>query len=449
MSTAATQRDRAPAWSAPQASGPVAGQVSMPGSKSATNRALILAALAPGTSSLRAPLRSRDTLLMAGALRALGAEITADRDGLDWAVTGRVAPAQVDTVTLDCGNAGTVARFIPAAAAVLARGLITVDGDPRMRERPLGPLLAALRALGADLPASASHVPFTMRSTGGLRGGTLEVDASSSSQLISGLLLSAPRFEAGLVVSAAAGRVPSAPHLAMTVSMLRQAGAIVDDTSPARWRVEPGELHPAAYVIEPDLSSASAFLAAAAVTGGRVRLTGWPAATTQPGRLLPELMTAFGCTCTITPDGELEVAGPPQLHGVDLDLSDYGEVVPTLTAMALFADSPSRLRGVAHLRGQETDRLAALAEEFGRLGARITVTADGLAVAPAPLSAGSDGHDGVVLDPRADHRLAMAYAVAGLRLRGVRISDIATTGKTVPGFPELWSALLAPAAGIR
>jgi 3-phosphoshikimate 1-carboxyvinyltransferase len=315
-----------------------------------------------------------------------------------------------------------------------------------MRERPLGPLLAALRSVGAQLPPDASRVPFTMQATGRLRGGVLEVDASSSSQLISGLLLAAPRYDEGLSVTAAGGRVPSAPHLAMTVAMLRAAGAEVDDQTPGRWHVAPGPLAPTTYAIEPDLSSASAFLAAAAVTGGRVRLAGWPSDTTQPGKLLPELFDAFGCGVTVTTDGELEVTGPDTLTGADLDLSDYGEAVPTLTAVALFAETPTRLRGIAHLRGQETDRLAALAEEFGRLGARITVTADGLSITPAPLTADPP----VILDPRADHRLAMAYAVAGLRVSGVRIADIATTGKTVPDFPQRWAALLAgPTAGVR
>jgi 3-phosphoshikimate 1-carboxyvinyltransferase len=423
-------------WAAPHAHTPVTGRVCMPGSKSATNRALLIAALSPGASTLVAPLRARDTLLMADALRALGASVD-ETAGADWVVTGRPEPADVGAVRVDTGNAGTVARFLPPAATVLARGAVTVDGDARMRERPLGPLLDALRKLGAGIPGSASHVPFTMTATGRLRGGTLEVDASSSSQLISGLLLAAPRYDEGLTVRAAGGRVPSAPHLAMTVGMLRAGGATVDDGEPGSWTVAPGGLSPQRYVIEPDLSSASAFLAAAAVTGGRVRLADWPAGTSQPGRLLPELLEAFGCQCRVSELGELEVAGPERLHGVDLDLSDYGEAVPTLTAIALFADSPTRLRGIAHLRGQETDRLAALAEEFGRLGARITVTDDGLQITPGPLVS-----DGTVLDPRADHRLAMAYAVAGLRVPGVLVSDIATTGKTMPDFTERWAKLL-------
>lgn len=440
MSATTPQLAEAPVWAAPFAQRPVAGRVAMPGSKSATNRALLLAALSPGVSTLTAPLQARDTRLMAEALRALGAVIDERPD--QWQVTGRTDAFTVAATTVDCGNAGTVARFLPAAAAVLARGAITVDGDPRMRERPLGPLLDALRRLGAQLDPAASHVPFTLAATGHLRGGTLEVDASSSSQLISGLLLAAPRYDTGLTVSAVDGRVPSAPHLAMTVEMLRQAGATVDDSAPGRWTVSPGGLTPTTYVIEPDLSSASAFLAAAAVTGGRVRLAGWPETTTQPGHLLPELFEAFGCSAAITSAGELEITGPARLRGADLDLSAYGEAVPTLTAVALFAESPSRLRGVAHLRGQETDRLAALAEEFGRLGAHIEVTSDGLAITPAPLSSAAGA---VVLDPRADHRLAMAYAVAGLVVEGVQVADIATTGKTVPDFPARWAELLTGA----
>ncbi|HEX4015553.1 MAG TPA: 3-phosphoshikimate 1-carboxyvinyltransferase [Frankiaceae bacterium] len=439
MSAVTPERTLPAPWAAPHVAGPVSGRVAMPGSKSATNRALLLAALSPGSSRLLAPLRARDTLLMAEALRRLGAGV-ADA-AADWVVEGRAEPADVGAVTADVGNAGTAARFLPPAAAVLARGTVTIDGDDRMRERPLGPLLDAMRALGAGLAASAERIPFTLQATGRLGGGTLEVDASSSSQLISGLLLAAPRYESGLVVSAAGGRVPSAPHLAMTVGMLREAGASVDDSEPGRWIVSAGGLRATTYAIEPDLSSASAFLAAAAITGGSVRLADWPAGTAQPGRLLPELLAAFGCRCEITAAGELEVSGPDLLHGVDLDLSDYGEAVPTLTAIALFADTPSRLRGIAHLRGQETDRLAALAEEFGRLGAGITVTSDGLQITPTPLAAGGE----VVLDPRADHRLAMAYAVAGLRVPGVLVSDIATTGKTMPDFPQRWAQLLAGA----
>jgi 3-phosphoshikimate 1-carboxyvinyltransferase len=428
--------------------------VRVPGSKSATNRALILAALSDGPSRLRDPLQSRDTELMAAGLQACGVGIRPE--GIDQLVDGqpfaagrpdqaegsaaehRATAAESRVAAerrVDCGNAGTVARFLPPAAAVLTGEPVRFDGDPRMRERPLGPLLAALRTLGAEvIDDGRGAMPFTLSAPEGIRGGEVTLDASSSSQLVSGLLLSAPRFERGIVVRHVGPPVPSAPHLRMTVAMLRESGAVVDDSAPDVWTVTPGPLRGLDRRIEPDLSTASAFLAAAAATGGQVALDGWPADTEQPGRLLPELLEAFGCRCRLA-DGRLAVDGPDRLSGVDLDLHDYGEATPTLCALAVLADGPSRLRGVAHLRLQETDRLAALAEEFGRLGARIEVTEDGLAITPAPLS-------GAVLDPRADHRLAMAYAVVGLVVPGVGIRDIATTGKTVPDFPSRWAAML-------
>lgn len=434
--------------------------VHVPGSKSATNRALLLAALADGTSRLERPLRSRDTLLMAQALRTLGVSVTEEPDESgsgqtdpSWVVTGatetHVLPG---AATVDVGNAGTVARFLPPAAAVLACGVVRIDGDPRMRERPLGPLLGALRSLGVRIEdGGRGALPLDLHATGRVAGGTgstgstATVDASSSSQLVSGLLLSAPRFDAGIVVRHVGPPVPSAPHLRMTVSMLREHGAVVTEPEPhsdgdaasagtLTWTVQPGPLSPVDRVIEPDLSSASAFLAAAAATAGEVVLEGWPARTEQPGRLLPELLEAFGCRCTVA-GGRLSVSGPARLRGADVDLHSYGEAAPTLCALAVLADSPTRLRGIAHLRLQETDRLAALASELGRLGARIDVTGDGLAIAPAPLH-------GAVLDPHADHRLAMAYAVVGLVVPGVEVRGIATVGKTVPDFPGRWADLL-------
>jgi 3-phosphoshikimate 1-carboxyvinyltransferase len=304
-------------------------------------------------------------------------------------------------------------------------------GDARMSERPLSPLLDALRRLGARV--DGDRVPFVLHGAGGIRGGEVTVNASSSSQLVSGLLLASPRYDEGVRVRHVGDRVPSAPHLEMTVRTLRASGASVDVT-PDEWRVAPGALRPIRRSIEPDLSSASAFLAAAAVTAGQVTLSGWPEGTAQPGRLLPSLLESVGCDVTID-QGGLTVRGPSRLRGLDVDLHDYGVAAPTFAAIAALADSPSRLRGIAHLRLQETDRLAALAEEFNQLGARITVTDDGLDIVPAPLHGG-------VLDPRADHRLAMAYAVVGLAVPGVQVADIATTGKTVPDFPARWAELL-------
>jgi 3-phosphoshikimate 1-carboxyvinyltransferase len=427
--------DELDVWPAPTAASPVDAAVTVPGSKSDTNRSLVLAALAEGTSRLRRPLRARDTLLMADGLRALGVAVddVAVPHGLDWRVTGTGGAAGLEgPARIDCGNAGTVARFLPPVAA-LASGDVRFDGDPRMRERPLGPLVAALRTLGARV--TGTSIPLVVHGRGALRGGTVRLDASSSSQLVSGLLLAAPRYDEGVCVRHDGPPVPSRPHLSMTVGALRRAGALVDDSTEGVWSVAPGPLAAIERDIEPDLSTASVFLAAAAATGGRVVLRDWPPVTEQPGAELPGLLAAMGCVCTPTPGG-LSVAGPDRLVGIDADLHDFGEAVPTITALAVLADGPSRLRGVAHLRFQETDRLAALAEELGRLGARVTVTADGLAVDPAPLH-------GATLDPRADHRLAMAYAVVGLVVPGVVIRDIATTGKTVADFPRRWLQMLA------
>lgn len=422
-------------WPAPTAASPVDAVVSVPGSKSDTNRSLVLAALAEGPSRLRRPLRARDTLLMAGGLRALG--VTVDdvpgQDGPDWQVTGHGGAVPLGReARVDCGNAGTVARFLPPVAA-LATGDVVFDGDPRMRERPLGPLVEALQTLGVTL--SGTSIPLVVHGRGAVRGGAVRLDASSSSQLVSGLLLAAPRYDQGVHVFHEGPPIPSRPHLSMTIAALRRAGAVVDDRTEGVWTVAPGPLQPVDRDIEPDLSTASAFLAAAAATAGRVVLRDWPSVTEQPGALLPSLLAAMGCVCRRTPAG-LAILGPGTLSGIDVDLHDYGEAVPTITALATLAEGPSRLRGIAHLRLQETDRLAALAEELGRLGARITVTADGLVIDPTPLHGGT-------LDPRADHRLAMAYAIVGLVVPGVLIRDIATTGKTVPEFPRRWMQMLA------
>ncbi|WP_041939804.1 MULTISPECIES: 3-phosphoshikimate 1-carboxyvinyltransferase [Frankia] len=422
-------------WPAPTAQRPVTAVVPVPGAKSGTNRALVLATLANGTSRLRGALRSRDTLLMAGVLRALGAEISTD--GPDWIVRPAPTTRLAAGARAECGNAGTVARFTPALAT-LREGDVAFDGDARMRDRPLTPLLGALRRLGADI--DGDRMPFTVRGRGRLPGGEVTVDASDSSQLVSGLLLAAPRYDAGVTVVHRGTRLPSGPYLDMTVADLRAAGAVVDVAPPGadgsrRWRVEPGELTAADRAIEPDMNSAAAFLAAALATGGRVVVPDWPEATEQPGRMLPTLLAAMGATTERTAAG-LAVSGGGGIHGIDVDLGDFGEAAPVLTALAVLADSPSRLRGIGHLRLQETDRLVALAQELGSLGARITVTDDGLAIEPAPLR-------GARLDPRADHRLAMAYAVVGLVVPGIVIDDIATTGKTVPDFPRMWTAMLA------
>jgi 3-phosphoshikimate 1-carboxyvinyltransferase len=412
------------------ATGPVRATVSVPGSKSITNRALVLAALSERPAAVHGVPASRDTELMLNALHALGVPVDADANGLvrTGKHEGFRGPAEID-----CGLAGTVMRFVPPAAA-LADGEIRFDGDPRARERPMETVLNALRALGVRLEGGA--LPFTLHGTGATPGGTVTIDASASSQFVSGLLLSGARYDKGVTVHHDGKPVPSLPHIEMTVSMLREAGVEVDDAEPNTWRVAPGPVAPRDWMVEPDLSNATPFLAAAAVTGGAVTVPGWPAETTQAGDLIREVLAQMGCEVTLSAEG-LTVTGPSRLSGVDIDLHDAGELTPTVAALAALAGSPSVLRGIAHLRGHETDRLAALCTELNGLGGDVTETEDGLDIGPTPLH-GGDWH------AYADHRMATAGAIIGLAVPGVRVDDIGTTAKTIPDFPGLWNGMLSP-----
>ncbi|MEV0404614.1 3-phosphoshikimate 1-carboxyvinyltransferase [Actinoallomurus sp. NPDC050550] len=415
-----------PLWSAPAADGPVDAAVALPGSKSMTNRALVLATLAGEQSMIRRPLRSRDTLLMAGALRALGVAID-DADEGAW----RVTPGELHgPATLDVGLAGTVMRFVPPVAA-LATGEISFDGDPHARKRPMGPILAALRALGAEVEGDA--LPFTVRGTGAVAGGSVTIDASGSSQFVSGLLLAAPRYAKGIEVRHEGPPVPSAAHLAMTMRMLADAGASVE-SGPDVWRVQPGALRGGEVDIEPDLSNAAPFLAAALVTGGRVTVRGWPAETTQPGDALRHLLADMGGSASYD-GGDLTVRGGGTIHGIDVDLGDVSELSCVIAALAALADGPSRLRGIAHMRGHETDRLAALTTEINGLGGDVRELPDGLEIRPRPLRGG-------VFHTYDDHRMVMAGAVLGLAVPGVEVENLPTVGKTLPEFGELWTEML-------
>lgn len=396
-----------------------------------TARALVLSAVSIGPSTLRAPLRARDTMLMAIGLRAMGSHVsTVDDDR--WVVRPRPlrGPAHVDV-----GLAGTVMRFLPPVAG-LADGSVTFDGDKRARERPLGPLVQALRTVGVRIDASTSGgLPLTVHGVGRVAGGEVTIDASASSQLVSGLLLAAADFDNGLVVRHEGPPVPSGPHIQMTVQMLRAVGAGVDDSSPDLWAVEPGRLIGRAWDIEPDLSGAAPFFAAALVTGGEVTLVGWPRSSAQPVGRLRGLLHQMGGEVRLGTDG-LTVRGTGQIHGIDADLSDVSELTPVLAALAALADSPSRLTGVAHIRGHEADRIAALARELGGLGADVTELDDGLRIRPRPLRGGS-------FQTYDDHRMAHAAAVLGLAVPGVELTDVACTSKTMPDFPALWSAMIA------
>lgn len=421
-------------WTAPLADGPLDALVDVPGSKSLTNRYLVLAALAASPGRLRGALRSRDTRLMAAALTSLGAGI--DEDGSDWVVTP--GPVQGST-QIHCGLAGTVMRFLPAVAA-LADGPVRFDGDESALARPMGPVLTALRTLGVRVEehGEPGHLPFTVHGHGSLVGGQVDVDASASSQFVSGLLLAAARFERGLTLRHTGRTLPSLPHIEMTVAVLREAGVQVDDSRPAIWRVEPGPIAGRDVRVEPDLSNAAPFLCAALVAGGTVRVPGWPAHTTQPGGLLPGILERMGATTRL--DGDvLSVTGTGAVRGVDLDLHAAGEVAPTIAGLAALADSPTRLRGIAHLRGHETDRLAALAAEITRLGGQAEQTSDGLVITPRPLTGGP-------WHTYEDHRMATAGALIGLRVPGVEVENVATTAKTLPDFVGLWGGMLAGSA---
>ncbi|NMN96042.1 3-phosphoshikimate 1-carboxyvinyltransferase [Nocardiaceae bacterium YC2-7] len=425
-------------WSAPLATRPVTASVTLPGSKSITNRALVLAALATGPSTVSGTLRSRDTNLMIDALRTLGIGI--EGDGTTVAVT----PGPLHGGAVDCGLAGTVMRFLPPVAA-LANGAVQFDGDEQARTRPLGIILDALRAIGADIDGSS--LPFTVSGSGSLRGGDVTIDASGSSQFVSGLLLSAARFIEGVTVHHDGKSVPSMPHVEMTIEMLREAGVRVEtptDSGEANtWRVFPGAIAPVDWIVEPDLSNATAFLAAAAVTAGEVSVPLWPSKTTQPGDAIRGILTDMGAEVSLA-DSILTVRGPERLRGIDIDLHDVGELTPTVAALAALADSPSHLRGIAHLRGHETDRLAALSNEINRLGGRVTETADGLDIDPEPLRGGR-------WHSYADHRMATAGAILGLKVDGIDIEDIGTTAKTLPDFVGMWQQMLEnePARGER
>lgn len=426
-------------WPAPSVDSPVSATVTLPGSKSITNRALILAALADRPSTLSGALRSRDTNLMIAALQAMGTQIT-DSSGTSLGADAtklHVSPAEaLHAGTVDCGLAGTIMRFLPPVAA-LANGDVAFFGDEGARLRPLRTILVALRELGVDIDGDC--VPFVVHGKGGLRGGKVTMDASASSQFVSGLLLSAARFENGITVRHSGAPLPSIPHIDMTVQMLRKADVHVEAATHPRkdqvWSVAAGPVRGIDWEVEPDLSNATPFLAAAAVSGGHVTIPHWPTPTNQAGDVIREILVRMGAEARRF-DGTLSVRGPDRLAGIDIDLHDVGELAPTTAALAALADSPSRLRGIAHLRGHETDRLAALATEINRLGGQVTETDDGLTVTPTALH-GGDWHS------YADHRMATAGAILGLRVPGVRIEDIGTTAKTLPGFVDLWQRMLA------
>ena len=446
--------------------------VHIPGSKSLTNRYLLLAALADSPSYLRAPLHSRDSALMIEALRQLGAGIelvpTDSPFGPDVKVTplNFAQPGSAQAVSIECGLAGTVMRFVPALAALLP-GEFAFDGDPHARQRPMGPVLEGLRQLGVQVECEQGEnaLPFVLRSPGlasaeGVsEAPVVRIDASTSSQFVSALLLMAPRLPQGMVLVHEGSSVPSIPHIQMTVEALRQMGIEVQEHYPSqgneaeggeyRWTVHPGSFPGFEMTIEPDLSNAGPFLAAAVVTGESVTIPHWPApaadssaGTTQVGDMWRELLPALGAQVRYA-EGRLTVTGPAQLPEGDFsfDLSAGGELAPTMAAACAFVKGRVELTGIAHLRGHETDRLAALAAEINRLGGTAHDTADSLVI-EAPIPAAAEAAQ-VLAHTYDDHRMATFAAIIGLRRPNVVVQNVATVAKTMPEFTAMWEDMLA------
>lgn len=417
-------------WPAPFSATPITHTQVVPGSKSLTNRAYVLAALAQGPSTIAGALRSRDTDLMRRALESMGVSFT-DRGGVL-----EVTPGELRGADVDCGLAGTVMRFVPAVAA-FASGNVRFDGDPRARQRPIATILQALRDLGVDVEGGS--MPFTVHGTGSAAGGEVDIDASGSSQFVSGLLLAAARFRDGVSITHTGATLPSMPHIEMTLDMLAAAGVEVEATGHT-WRVAPQPIGGRDWVIEPDLSNATPFLAAAAVTGGAVTVANWPARTTQPGDVIRGILERMGCAVSLGEAGQrhdLTVTGPERggLRGIELDMGDIGELAPTVAALATAAATPSELTGIAHLRGHETDRLRALTDEINALGGRCEELDDGLRIHPSRMHGG-------VWHSYDDHRMATAGAIIGLTVEGVDVENIATTAKTLPGFETMWAQMV-------
>lgn len=431
-------------WAAPHRTEPIDARVRVPGSKSLTNRALILAALSDGPSIVSGALRSRDTMLMAAGLATMGVgirEIRSTPASMDLEVTPHYLRTD-EGASIDVGLAGTVMRFLPPLAG-LNHGPVMFDGDRAARRRPMATLIEALRDVGVAVDdAGTGKLPFLIDGRGHVPGGEVVLDASRSSQFVTALLLSAARFESGATIHHVGHTLPSTPHIDMTIRMLAAHGVSVTsmDDPPVEgyerftWHVDPHEIRAHDWVVEPDVSNALPFIAAALITSGRVLIEGWPVDSLQPTSQVMHILEAFGATFAHTPEGLL-VQGPEGLEPVSVDLADIGETAPTMAALAVFATGTSELRGIGHLRGHETDRLAALEREISALGGAIQQTDDGLIIEPATLQGGNfHSYD--------DHRMATTGAIIGLRVPGVLVENIDTTAKTLPNFAELWATVV-------
>lgn len=423
------------AYAAPVAAGAVAATLAVPGSKSLTNRELIIAAIADGPGRVNAPLHSDDSHRMIEALRALGIGIEQAESAGEFGPDLMVTPAPLrGGATIDCGQAGTVMRFI-APLAGLASEDVHLTAHASALHRPMGAMITALRDLGVDIDDEGTwSLPFTIRGHGRIRGGRVEIDASASSQFVSGLLLAAPRFDVGLHLVHTGEHLPSLPHIDMTIESLSRRGIRIERPAVGEWLVEGGVPRAKEIAIEPDLSNAAPFLAAAILTGGEVSITGWPLHSTQPGALLPEILQAMGARVA-RHSGTMTVRAGSGIRGLELDLSAASELTPTIVGLAVFADGPTTIRGIGHIRMHETDRIAALIGNITALGGEVEELSDGLRVVPRALHGGGwAAHH--------DHRIATTGALIGLRTPDVVIDDIGTTAKTLPEFTVLWERML-------
>lgn len=445
------------AWPAPFTNTPIAATVALPGSKSLTNRHLILAALSQAPSRLTGVLVSRDTDLMVQALTALGATFRrVDNNPTILYVTPIQPENTTGKITIDSGLAGTVMRFIPGVAA-RTNATVVVDGDEQSYARPMGPVVDGLVQAGAHITADGqdpvTRLPLTVHGNGAVDGGSVTIDSGGSSQFISALLLVAATFNHGLDIRHTGEHTPSPEHIAMTATVLAAAGVTVQTPEPNRWRVLPGPITAPDTAVEPDLSNAGPYLAAAVVTGGSVTVPYWPIETTQIGARWRDILPKFGATVTFEPVpgtnyGNLTVTGVRDTHGNPVitgagEISDLAELTPTTAAIAMLADGPTRLTKIGHLRGHETDRLVALHAEAKKLGVSIEEGIDYLAFS------GGYRLTGATLESYADHRMATYGAIIGLAVPNTVVTDIATTAKTMPDFPTAWTKLAAGERQIR
>jgi len=411
-------------------SGPIDAALRLPPSKSLTQRALVAAALARGDSVIANPLRAGDTEVLARALSLLGIRVESGPG--PWRIAGGGGGIPARGAALDLGDAGTAMRFLTPVVP-LGRGRFLLDGSARMRERPAGDLVEALAALGvAARSVNGDGRPPLEVAAGGLPGGRVLVSGRVSSQFLSGLLLAAPCAQADLVVGVT-GRLVSRPYVDLTVDVMRRFGASIEQDEPGVHKVRAGGYRACEYEVEADASSAAWWLAAAAVTGGRIRLTGLPRASLQGDLGFKDLLEEMGCSSAWeeSADGDRLVMEAGSLRGIEADLADMPDVAPALAAVALFAEGPTRITGAEHLRAKESDRIAGLASGLGELGARVEEHRDGLTIHPGPPR-------GALLDPRNDHRLAMAFAIAGLRSPGVAVKNPTCVAKS---YPDFWKTL--------